>query len=1158
MLGPVEARLPDGGPVAVGGPQVRSLLAMLLLEAGRAVSVGRLAAGLYGEDAHADVAHALQSQVSRLRRGLRDGAAVEFGSAGYRLAVGLDTVDAHRFARLAGQGRQALAGGDPAAAAVLLGEALDLWRGPALADVLDAPFAEAAAARLLEERLAAVEDRAEAALALGEHHAVAAELAELVEAHPLRERARALLMRALYAGGRQAEALTVFEEARRFLGDELGVDPSAELAEAHLSILRAEPAATPALRRVPAQLTSFVGRAEELRRLATLPAGSRLVTLTGPGGTGKTRLAVEASGRMSGEVCFVDLAPLSDGAQVAPAVAAALGLRESGPPEDRLVAALADRPVLVILDNCEHVVTGAAGLAHRLLAACPALRILATSREALGITGEVLFPVGQLAVPGPDATLAEALAGPAVRLFADRAAAVRHGFVVDAATIGAVRRICAALDGLPLAIELAAARLRSFTLEEVDARLADRFRLLSRGERTAAPRHQTLRAVVDWSWGLLDAREQALARRLTVFAGGATLTDAEQVCGLAGPVGYDDVAGVLAGLVDKSLVEAHDGRYRMLETVREYCAERLAETGERAECLRAHAECFTALAEAADHHLRGPDQLNWLARLGAEHGNLLAALGWAVTADPPLASRLLAALSWFWWLRGLRGEAAPLAAQLLGELGDGSPAEVAEVAQVAQATEVTKWAERTERTERTEVAEEYACCVVTAAATGNGSDAGLRDHLDRAAAGLAAYDRPLRRPHVVFLLAMAGRLVDVAPARQHRLFDTDPWSQAFLHMGDGLRLLLGGQTSAAEAELTTALAGFRSTGDRWAIANALDKLAGIAASRGERARSVAWMDEAIMLIEELGRTEDTADLLTRRADLLAEGADLSAEGSRLPAEGSGLPAEGSGLPAESGGLAAESGGLAAESGGLAAESGGLAAESGGLAAARAGYERAAEVARAVGAPDLLADARRGLADLARRSGESGTARQLYEAALADCGDASITGQRIRARILTGLGWTATMDRDAAQARAHHRAALETAVRGGNLPAAADAVDGLAGAALLTGDAERAATLVGAAASLRGVELTADHEAASSTEVAEVAGAAEVAEVARAAAMAEVARAEAAGAEAAGMAVVAGVAVVAAAAERALGSDRYVEARRRGRGMTAEEVLGLAG
>jgi predicted ATPase/DNA-binding SARP family transcriptional activator len=1019
VLGPVEARLSDGAPVAVGGPQVRSLLAMLLLDVGRVVSAERLIDGLYGADPPADAAHALQSQVSRLRRGLRGGAAVEFGSAGYRLAVNPDLVDAHRFARLAGQGREALAAGDPTGAVALLGEALDLWRGPALADVLDAPFAEAAAVRLAEERLAAMQDRAEAALALGEHHAVAAELTELVQAHPLRERARALLMRALYAAGRQAEALVMFEQARQLLGEELGVDPSAELAEAHMSILRAEPVAARAVRQVPAQLTSFVGREEQLSQLGSLLARSRLVTLIGPGGTGKTRLAVEAAGRVPGEVRFVDLSLLTDDAQVAPGVAAALGLRESGSPAGtlaaRLTAALADRPLLVILDNCEHVVAGAAGLVHRVLAACPALRILATSREALGITGEVLFAVGQLGVPEPDAELTEALACPAIRLFADRAAAVRPGFAVDAATIGAVRRICTALDGLPLAIELAAARLRSLTIDEIDTRLADRFRLLSRGERTAAPRHQTLRAVVEWSWGLLAPAEQTLARRLTVFAGGATLTDAEQVCGL------DEVADVLAGLVDKSLVEAHDGRYRMLETVRQFCTQQLAEAAEQEELLRAHAVCFTVLAETADQRLRGPDQLDWLARLTAEHGNLQAALRWAVGADPALALRLLAALSWFWWLRGLRSEAAPLAAQLLTKLDTGEPAE------------------------------EYAFCVVAAAGTG----ADLRDHLDRAAAAIAAHDQPLRRPHVVFLLAMAGRaLVQVDPARQHRLLDIDPWSRAFLRMGDGLRLLLGGQAVAAEAELTSALDGFRSAGDRWGIANALDKLAGIVDWRGERARAVALMDEAITLIEALGRTEDTADLLTRRADTVAQDGDL--------------------------------------------------------ATARTGYQRAAEFARAVGTPDLLADARRGLGDLARWSGDRHEARRLYEAALADCGDASITAQRIHARILTGLGWAAHTDQDAA--RAHHHAALGMAMRSGNLPAAAGAVDGLAGVALLTGDPARAATLLGAAVSLRGVELAADHD----------------------------------------------VTPVAAEAERLLGLGRYAEAHRRGRGLTREEVLDLAG
>jgi predicted ATPase/DNA-binding SARP family transcriptional activator len=981
VLGPVEVRLLDGSPVAVGGPQVRALLAMLLLDAGRAVSVGRLADGLYGDDVPADVGHALQSQVSRLRRGLPGGAAVEFGPAGYRLAVEPDVVDAHRFAQLAGQGKQALTSGYPAKAATLLGEALDLWRGPALADVLDAPFAEAAAARLADERLATVEDRAEAALALGEHHAVAAELTELVETHPLRERARALLMRALYAGGRQAEALAVFEEARRLLGDELGVDPSAELAEAHLAILRAEP--DHKVRRVPAQLTSFVGREAELRRLGESLTSSRLVTLIGPGGTGKTRLAVEV--RVPGEVCFVDLSPV--GVQVGPAMAAALGLRESG----QLVAALADRSLLVILDNCEHVIASAADLVHELLTACPALRILATSREALGITGEVLFPVGQLAVPSAEAELAEALASPAVRLFGDRAAAVRPGFTADAATIGAVRRICAALDGLPLGIELAAARLRSLTVDEVDARLADRFRLLSRGERTAAPRHQTLRAVVEWSWDLLDPDEQALARRLTVFAGGATLADAERVCRL------DDVPGVLGDLVDKSLVEAHDGRYRMLETVREFCAERLVEAGEQ-DFPRVHAECFTELAEAGDQRLRGPDQLEWLARLAADHGNLLAALRWAVDADPALALRLVVALSWFWWLRGLRSEAAPLVAELLGKLDDDVPAE------------------------------EYAFCAVT----GNG------EQLDRAAAGLSALDGPLRRPHVVFLLAMAGRLLDVDPAWQHRLFGDDPWSQAFLRMGDGLRLLLGGQ-AAAEAELTAALAGFRAAGDRWAIANVLDKLAGITG------RAVL-MDEAIALIEELGRTEDTADLLTRRADMLAHDGDL--------------------------------------------------------ATARAGYERAAEFAHAVGAPDLLADARRGLGDLARWSGDLVEARRLYLDALASCGDGSITAQRIHARILTRLGW-ATGSAD------HHRAALKMAMRSGNLPSAADAIDGLAGTALQAGDADRAATLLGAATVLRGGTRTSDRD-------------------------------------------------VAPMAERLLSADEYAEAYRRGAGLTREEALDLAG
>jgi DNA-binding SARP family transcriptional activator len=331
VLGTVEVRSADGDLVAVGGPRLRALLAMLLLDAGRMVGVGRLAEGLYDQDAPGDPAHALQSQVSRLRRGLRAAGwpdtAVEFGPGGYRPAVDPDDVDAHRFERLVGEGRQALTTGDPTRAAGLLREALALWRGPALADVTDAPFAEAQAARLETLRVTAVEDRVEAELALGEHRRLAAELPGMVAAHPLRERLRGQLMRALYAGGRQAEALEVFEDARRTLAEELGVDPSPELGSVHLAVLRAERSLAEVPRAgVPAQLTSFVGRDDELVRVGKLLSERRLVTLTGPGGVGKTRLAVEAAGREQGEVGFVDLALLGDGAAVPQALISALGL----------------------------------------------------------------------------------------------------------------------------------------------------------------------------------------------------------------------------------------------------------------------------------------------------------------------------------------------------------------------------------------------------------------------------------------------------------------------------------------------------------------------------------------------------------------------------------------------------------------------------------------------------------------------------------------------------------------------------------------------------------------------------------------------------------------------------------------------------------------
>jgi predicted ATPase/DNA-binding SARP family transcriptional activator len=689
ILGPVQVRSADGSVVAVGGPRSRSLLALLLLEAGRVVSAARLIDGLYGQNPPGDAANALQSQVSRLRRRLRDqgdpGGLIEFQPAGYRLAVDPEDVDAHRFERLAREGRQALAAGDHPRAAGLLGEALGLWRGPLLADVAGGLSAEAQVARLEELRLAAVEDRVEAELAVGGQGGIVAELQALVAAHPLRERLRVQLMRALDASGRPAEALAVFEDARRMLAEELGVDPSAELAAVHLALLRAEPsrpAAPPAAARgwLPAQLTSFVGRQASSSRSARCwarrgwsPSPEQAASAR-PGW--RSRWPHGHRARSASSIWHCSAAghscPRRCSARSASARWGFCRWRMA-----RLTPSAGWSPRSPTASCCSSSTTASTsstlppGSPAGCWAAAPTCGVLATSREALGITGEVLCPLPPLALPPPTAGPQEALGAAAVRLFADRAAAVRPGFVVDAGNADAVRRICAALDGLPLAIELAAARLRSLTAEEVAARLDDRFGLLSRGDRTAALRHQTLRAVVEWSWNLLGAA-QVLARRLTVFAGGATLEAAERVCGLS------DTAGLLSGLVDKSLVEASGGRYRMLETIGAFCAERLAEAGEPEQLQHAHATYFLDLAQTADEHLRRAEQVAWLARLTAEHGNLQAALRWAVHADTDLALRLVGALSSYWYLRGLRGEVAPLAAELARVTGPTPPAGLAE------------------------------------------------------------------------------------------------------------------------------------------------------------------------------------------------------------------------------------------------------------------------------------------------------------------------------------------------------------------------------------------------------------------------------------------------------------------------------------------------
>ncbi|RSN13994.1 protein kinase [Nonomuraea sp. WAC 01424] len=933
ILGPTSVLGENAAPVALGGPRVRALLTLLALHAGRVVGADQLVDGLYGPHPPDGVANALQSQVSRLRRALgRD--LVEFHPAGYRLVADPQDVDARRFELLAAAGRRALADGDAGRAAALLGEALELWRGAPLAD---APHAGSAAAGLEELRLAATEDRIQADLELGRHRDLVAELRRLTAAHPLRERLRAQLMRALYGSGRQAEALAVYGEARRLLDHELGVEPGAELAAAHLAVLRADPAlgeaagttapakavgatgGQPGLKQgLRAQLTSFVGRAEELAQVGARLRGSRLVTLIGPGGAGKTRLAQEAAGQEPGDVCFVPLAPVADAAGLPGAVLVALDIRDAllhAPqrpaldPVTRLGTVLAERDLLLVLDNCEHLVGAAADLADTLLASCPGLRVLATSREALGITGESILPVSPLRLPPPEPD--DPLAYAAVRLFADRAAAVRPGFAVEAGNAAQVVRICRALDGLPLAIELAAARLRTLSVADVAARLDDRFRLLTRGSRTALPRHQTLHAVVAWSWDLLDDGEQRLARRLSVFVGGATPRAAERVCGLP--------EEVLFSLAEKSLVEHVGGRYRMLDTIREFCAERLAESGETTAVRDAHTTYYLDLVLTADPLLRTGDQLDWLARLDAESDDLDAAVRWATESGQlETGLLLLAHSSCYWWMRGHRGTSANLAAGLLARTGGACPPGMEE---------------------------EYVMCVLVSAWTGV-ADEELRERLAEVRELLPVTHLPERVEFLMMMRSMfTGPPGDVEEIYHQLLEHIDglpPWQRALSYSGAGFVLQILGRVEESVASFRRSLATFREIGERWGAVLVLSGLGSLASEQGDYAAAYALSDEALTVARELGVRAEMAEALCRRAEaLLGMGEPLGA---------------------------------------------------------RADYEEAAELARRVGSMDMLAWAHLGLAEVALAEGERDVALSLLAQARAECPDDWYSTEDIRKRI----------------------------------------------------------------------------------------------------------------------------------------------------------------
>jgi predicted ATPase/DNA-binding SARP family transcriptional activator len=659
LLGELEVHDDDGREVAISGAKLRSLLAVLALHAGRAVPTDQLVDALWGEDPPPAVRNGLQGLASKLRRALGSADAVTMRNGAYALELAPEAVDVHRYERLVTEARAAAEAGDTTTALARLSDAESLWRGEPLADFTYDDFAALTIGRLSELRLSAVEERLGLELATGRHLAVIPELEVLVRSHPLRERPRALLMLALYRAGRQADALQAFQDGRRHLADELGLDPGPELRQLESAILAQDPSldapdvpvAAPAplpppppRMTIPEPLTALVGRDGELEELRRCLADHRLLTLVGPGGVGKTRLALElgrdAAPSLADGGVLVELAAVGDPAGVPAAITAALGLTNP----NRLAELIGERELLVVLDNCEHVITMAATIAEELLTHCPNLRLLATSREGLRVPGEVIWPVPPLR------------AAEATELFESRvrAAGTRVELTVENREV--IAQICARLDGLPLAIELAAARTRAFPVQQLASRLDDRFRLLTGGSRTALPRQQTLRAVVDWSYELLFDDEQRVFERLSVFPGGCDLATAELVCA-GDDLPAEDIADLVQALVDKSLViavaDGDDLRFTQLQTLVQYGKEKLAERGEAGPVRDAMAAHFARLCAKSAEAYIGDEQRSWLRTIDAERDNLRAALEWAIaTDDADTALTIAGGASWPHWLAG--------------------------------------------------------------------------------------------------------------------------------------------------------------------------------------------------------------------------------------------------------------------------------------------------------------------------------------------------------------------------------------------------------------------------------------------------------------------------------------------------------------------------
>jgi predicted ATPase/DNA-binding SARP family transcriptional activator len=656
LLGPVAVRDQRGGALAVGGRRERALLARLALAGGRVVAVERLIDDLFGESPPATARNALQVYVSHLRKRL-DADAVRSTDAGYALGPPAAGVDVDRFGQLVDAGIRLRRTGSEKSAVDRLGDALDLWRGDPLADLSEYEFARTAAVGLGELRASAVEELAEAQLACGRHDEVVSLLMPLLVEYPFRERLRAAVMSALYRSGDRAQALAVYRDGRLILQEELGLDPGPALQALHAAILSDDPTlvaeaphAAHALDAVspPAPATPLLGRAGALADLSSLVdrRNVRLISVLGPGGAGKTRLALELAthppSRYASATVWVSLVSLTDISQVLPAIGAALRLRGSELGVAQVTAALEGADILLILDNAEHLLPDLAGVVAALLTASPDLTVVATSRAALRLDGEHRFPLGPLPIPDPDGGLEDLMTNPAVDLFSQRARQAHPAFGLTAAVAPTIARICQRLDGLPLALELAAARTSLLDPAAMLARLESRLGLLTSGPRARAEEHGSLRATLDWSYRLLSHPAQRLFAELAVFRGGFTLDAAEAITRVrpAGVASCDDPGALpavdaLQELLDASLiVREPDGRMHMLETTLEYAIERLTDSGDDNRVRAAH--CAYYRDQVRNRSDRIPPrpataaELDWLTE---EQENLWVATHWAAAHD---------------------------------------------------------------------------------------------------------------------------------------------------------------------------------------------------------------------------------------------------------------------------------------------------------------------------------------------------------------------------------------------------------------------------------------------------------------------------------------------------------------------------------------------